>query len=148
MRSVIAALAAGIVFGVGLSISGMTDPAIVLAFLDIAGEWNPRLAFVMGAAVPTTFLGYRWAFRRSAPILGGTFSLPPTHGLDRALIGGAALFGMGWGLAGYCPGPAIASLSAGRAEVIGFVAAMLVGMTAVRVLFRLRPQARSRTGQA
>ena len=132
MRAILIGLIAGLLFGVGLAIGGMTDPAVVLGFLDIAGAWNPQLMFVMAAGVPVTFIGYRLAFGRSAPIWAEAFPTPAANAIDRRLIVGAALFGIGWGLAGYCPGPAVASLASGRAAVLGFVLAMIVGMIVVR----------------
>jgi uncharacterized membrane protein YedE/YeeE len=99
---VLAALIAGLLFGLGLSLGGMTDPAVVLGFLDIFGHWSAQLAFVMGAAVLTTALGYRLVLRRAGPLLEPTFQLPTARRLDARLIIGAALFGIGWGLAGYC----------------------------------------------
>lgn len=92
-----AGYAAGLIFGLGLAISGMTDPARVLGFLDVAGAWDPTLMFVLGGAVVTTFIGYRLVFKRSAPLLGGVFQLPTKKELDGKLLGGAALFGIGWG---------------------------------------------------
>ncbi len=122
------ALFAGLLFGAGLALGGMTDPAVVLGFLDVAGAWNPALAFVMGGALAVTFLGYRLAFRRARPWLAGRFDLPPLRAIDARLLGGAALFGVGWGLAGYCPGPALASLPALHAGTAVFVVAMLAGL--------------------
>ncbi len=136
MREAFAGLIAGLVFGIGLAVSGMTDPAVVLGFLDVAGDWTPQLAFVMAAGVPVAFIGYRLAWRRAVPLCAPEFNLPTATRIDAKLLAGAALFGAGWGLAGYCPGPAIASLAAGRADLVAFVAAMLIGMIAVRVLRR------------
>jgi hypothetical protein len=132
MAQILAGLAAGLVFGLGLAVSGMADPGVVLGFLDLAGAWNPTLLFVMGGAVPVTFLGYRLALGRGRPLLGERLSLPTATRLDAPLLGGAALFGVGWGIAGYCPGPALASLSAGYPGTLIFVVAMLVGMLGVR----------------
>lgn len=134
MIRVLAALAAGLLFGAGLALSGMTDPAVVLGFLDIAGAWNPTLAFVMGGALAVTFLGYRLVLPRGRALLEPKLALPTARAVDMPLIGGAALFGVGWGLAGYCPGPALASLAAAQPGTIVFVAAMLVGMVAARLL--------------
>jgi len=120
-------LASGLLFGVGLGVSGMTQPAKVLAFLDVTGAWNPTLLFVMGGAVGIHFWAYRWVRTRSAPRLGGTFVLPTRTSIDLRLCGGAALFGVGWGLAGYCPGPALVSLASGTMPVLVFVASMLAG---------------------
>jgi uncharacterized membrane protein YedE/YeeE len=118
----------GLLFGLGLVISGMSDPAKVLNFLDLLGEWDPSLLFVMGGAVVTTFVGYRLAWRRGAPLLGDRFDLPKAKGIDRPLIGGAALFGIGWGLSGYCPGPAWTGLPLLAPGTLVFVPAMLVGL--------------------
>ena len=122
----------GLVFGFGLIVSGLVDPAKVLGFLDILGHWNPSLAFTMGAAVLTTAIGYRMAFRRAGPILGGTFMVPTLSDIDARLVGGAALFGVGWGLVGFCPGPAVAALATGSRSAFVFVLAMLSGMLLAR----------------
>ena len=126
------ALAAGLLFGAGLALGGMTDPAVVLGFLDVAGAWNPALAFVMGGALAVTFVGYRLVLCRAGPLLAGRFSLPTAHAIDARLLGGAALFGVGWGLAGYCPGPALASLPAAHLGTAVFVLAMLAGLALAR----------------
>jgi uncharacterized membrane protein YedE/YeeE len=134
MRHVVAGLATGLLFGAGLGLSGMTDPAVVLGFLDVAGAWNPALAFVMAGALAVTFVGYRLAWRRAAPFWAPRFQLPVATAIDRRLLAGAALFGIGWGIAGWCPGPALASLTAASVPLLAFLAAMLVGLTVVRVL--------------
>lgn len=126
---------AGLLFGLGLGISGMTDPARVLGFLDLAGAWDPTLMFVLGGAVVTNFIGYRLVLRRPHPFYAEAFQLPTRRDLDGRLIGGAALFGIGWGLSGYCPGPAFASL----AGVTAPLAAMLVTMVAGWFLARAIP---------
>jgi uncharacterized membrane protein YedE/YeeE len=118
---------AGLLFGLGLGIAGMTDPARVLGFLDIAGAWDPTLAFVLGGAVITTFIGYRWVLKRRKPLYGNAFQLPSRQDLDGKLIGGAALFGMGWGLSGYCPGPAFASIVGLTLPLAAMMVAMIVG---------------------
>ncbi|WP_339119400.1 DUF6691 family protein [Halomonas sp. BMC6] len=118
---------AGMLFGLGLAISGMTDPARVLGFLDIAGAWDPTLIFVLGAAVGTTFVGYRSVFARGTPLFSTQFQLPTKQELDAKLLGGAALFGVGWGLSGYCPGPAIASIGGLTLPLLALLAAMVVG---------------------
>ena len=133
MRDLALGLLLGLLFGVGLAVSGMTDPAVVLGFLDPLGDWNPALAFVMGGALVVTFLLYRLARRQPHPLAAEEFDWPTTTAVDARLLGGAALFGLGWGLAGYCPGPALASLGAGHGGTLVFVAAMLVGMVAVRL---------------
>jgi hypothetical protein len=118
---------AGLLFGLGLAISGMTDPARVIGFLDVAGAWDPTLIFVLGGAVITTFIGYRLAWRRQAPVLDARFQLPTRRDLDGRLLGGAALFGIGWGLTGYCPGPAVASLPGLSWPLALFLVAMVAG---------------------
>lgn len=121
------AFAAGLLFGLGLSLGGMTQPAVVLGFLDIFGAWDPRLVFVMAGAVLTTAIGYRLVLRRSRPLLAERFQWPTSRRIDTRLIGGAALFGIGWGTAGYCPGPALASLGAGVPALLVLVTCMIAG---------------------
>ena len=128
----------GIVFGVGLAVSGMTNPAKVLAFLDVFGRWDPTLAFVMAGAVAVSAAGYAVARRRDRAWLGGAFGIPTRSDLDARLVGGAALFGVGWGLVGLCPGPALASLGRGSSEVTLFVGAMLAGIALQRFATRER----------
>ncbi|MDQ3376124.1 MAG: YeeE/YedE family protein [Actinomycetota bacterium] len=123
-----AALASGLVFGLGLAVSGMMDPARVIGFLDVAGDWDPTLAFVMGGALLVAVPAYRFIPRRGRPLLEEEFSLPEKKAVDAPLVGGSALFGVGWGLVGFCPGPAIAALGTGFVPVFAFVAAMLAGM--------------------
>jgi uncharacterized protein len=127
-------LLAGIIFGAGLTVSDMVNPARVLNFLDVAGHWDPTLMFVMAGGLAVTTLGYRWIFRRSAPLADDKFHLPARQQIDLPLVGGAALFGVGWGLAGICPGPALADLVTLQPKVLLFVVAMLVGMLAASVL--------------
>lgn len=124
-----AALLSGTVFGVGLSVAQMTDPRKVLAFLDVAGAWDASLLFVLGAAVAVTAVGWRWALRRSQPVLADAFQHPPpiTARPDAQLLAGAVLFGIGWGIAGYCPGPALASLGQGNAEALWLLPALVAG---------------------
>ena len=124
----VVALAAGMLFGMGLLLGGMTDPSKVIGFLDLAGRWDPSLAFVMGGALCVTFPTFQLLRSRSRPLLGERFYLPTRNDLDGTLIGGAVLFGIGWGIAGLCPGPAIANLAFGSPEVLGFVGAMIAGM--------------------
>ena len=126
--SAAAAFAAGLVFGFGLLLSGMTDPGKVIGFLDVAGAWDPSLAFVMGGALLVAFLAYRLAGRRGTTFLGDALRLPQRRDIDLRLVAGSVVFGIGWGLAGFCPGPAVVSLGAGHAEAAVFVAAMLAGM--------------------
>lgn len=118
---------AGLLFGLGLSLGGMTQPAVVLGFLDIFGNWNPRLVFVMAGAVLTTAIGYRSVWGRARPWFEPEFKLPATRQIDSRLVLGAALFGIGWGIAGYCPGPALASLGSGLVPVATLVATMVLG---------------------
>lgn len=131
-RVMTAAALAGLLFGAGLAVSGMVNPAKVLGFLDVAGRWDPSLALVLAAAVGVNLAGYRLVLRRSGPLLGGRFMLPSARDLDTPLIAGAALFGVGWGLVGYCPGPALAALSSGSAKVAVFVLAMIAGSLLAR----------------
>ena len=123
------ALFAGILFGLGLTLSGMSDPAKVLGFLNIAGDWVPDLIFVMGGAVVITLIFTPLVVKRTRPLLADSFSLPTTKTLDKRLVSGAVLFGVGWGLSGYCPGPAVVSLLYGYESTIVFCLAMLAGMS-------------------
>lgn len=123
-----AALASGLVFGLGLAVSGMMNPARVIGFLDVAGDWDPTLAFVMGGALLVAVPAYRLIPKRERPVLEEEFSLPRKEAVDAPLVGGSVLFGVGWGLVGFCPGPAIAALGTGLVPVFAFVAAMLAGM--------------------
>ncbi len=132
----IVALAAGIVFGLGLAIGQMTNPDKVLAFLDVAGAWDPSLVLVMGGAVVVSMVMFRLVLKRPQPVFEGRFYLPTRESIDRRLLGGAAVFGIGWGLIGLCPGPAISSLAFGHAESFAFVAAMLVGSAAAHFMPR------------
>lgn len=122
------ALVSGMLFGLGLTLSGMSDPAKVLGFLNVTGAWVPDLIFVMGGAVVVTFALTPWVMRREAPLLASAFSLPGQQSLDRRLVGGAMLFGIGWGLSGYCPGPALVSLLYGYESTLIFCLAMFMGM--------------------
>lgn len=126
----IVSLLAGIIFGAGLAISDMVNPARVLNFLDLAGHWDPTLIFVMAGGLGVTALGYRLVFRRDSPVASEKFHLPTQQQIDFRLVGGSALFGVGWGLAGICPGPALADLVTLEPKVLAFVAAMLIGMLA------------------
>lgn len=130
------ALAAGLLFGLGLGFSQMIDPQRVIGFLDIFGTWDPTLAFVMGGAVLVTVISFRWILRRPAPLLDRKFFVPTHQNIDRPLVLGAVLFGVGWGLGGYCPGPAIAALGLGSANPILFIAAMIAGSLAHQALTR------------
>lgn len=132
MNRVIAAVIAGLLFGAGLAISDMINPARVLAFLDVAGAWDPALAFVMGGALIPSALAYRYRQKLDRPLLDESFHVPSNRTIDARLIGGAVIFGLGWGLVGLCPGPAIAALSSGKWQAFLFVAAMIGGMAAYR----------------
>ena len=124
----IAAFIAGLVFGLGLILSGMGNPAKVQNFLDFFGTWDPSLGFVMGGAIAVGLIAFTWAKRRKTSLLGESMQLPMAMAVDRKLLTGAAMFGTGWGLAGFCPGPAVMNLATLQAEVWLFVAAMLLGM--------------------
>jgi uncharacterized membrane protein YedE/YeeE len=127
------AVLTGMIFGAGITLSGMINPAKVLNFLDIAGIWDPSLIFVMGGAVVVTFIGYRLVWRRQAPLFDGRFQVPGSTVIDGRLVGGSALFGIGWGIAGFCPGAAIPALGTGRWEVILFLVAVGVGLALARL---------------
>lgn len=135
---IIMALLAGLVFGAGLIISGMTNPSKVIGFLDLAGRWDPSLGFVMGGAILVGLGAFRFAARRDKSLLGDAMRLPTAVHIDRRLVLGGLAFGAGWGLAGYCPGPALASLAAGGAKPLIFVAAMIAGMGIFELLEHLR----------
>ena len=126
------ALLSGVVFGAGLALSDMVNPARVLNFLDIAGDWDPTLAFVMAGGLAVALPGYRLVFARPTPWADAAFHLPTRQTIDARLLGGAALFGLGWGLAGICPGPALAGLVTLQPMLLLFVAAMLAGMLLAR----------------
>lgn len=138
---VLAAAAAGVLFGAGLAVSQMVNPEKVLAFLDLAGAWDPSLAFVMGGALAAAAPAYAWARRPAArPLLAERFQIPERRAIDGRLLAGSSLFGVGWGLGGFCPGPALAALAAGEPRVLPFVLAMLAGALAHDVwLARSRP---------
>lgn len=138
MPLVIASLLSGLVFGLGLIVSGMANPAKVLGFLDLAGPWDPSLAFVMGGAVGVSAVAFMLARRRKLSLLGAPVALPTARRLDRRLIGGSLLFGIGWGIAGFCPGPGLVSLGTGEFKAVVFVGAMLLGMGLFELLERRR----------
>jgi uncharacterized membrane protein YedE/YeeE len=140
--NILFAFAAGLVFGLGLIIAGMANPAKVLGFLDLAGNWDPSLAFVMGGAIAVGAIAFAFAKRRSMSLLGLPMQLPSARHIDRRLVGGNLLFGIGWGLAGICPGPALVLLGAGVSKGLVFVLAMLAGMAVFELLEYLK---RSRT---
>lgn len=135
--------ALGLVFALGLGISGMTQPLKVLGFLDVAGTWDPALMFVMVGAIAVTFTGYRLVLKRPSPLLGARFEIPTRRSIDGQLIAGGALFGLGWGMAGFCPGPAIVALAGGSVEVVLFVLAMFVGFITKDLAIKIRPSVES-----
>ena len=128
----------GLLFGVGLIVAGMTDPSKVLGFLDLAGTWDPSLAFVMGGGILVGLGAFATAKKRTTTFFGGAMHLPTSTDIDKRLIGGGLMFGAGWGLAGFCPGPAIVSLGAGQPKAAVFVAAMLVGMAVFEIIERMQ----------
>jgi uncharacterized protein len=127
-------LAAGLLFGIGLVVSGMANPAKVLNFLDFAGTWDPSLAFVMGGGVLVTAIGYKIILARPKPIFAASFQLPTQRAIDARILVGPMIFGVGWGLSGFCPGPALTSLGLAAPGTLAFVPAMLIGMAAARRL--------------
>lgn len=139
--TVLASLLAGLVFGVGLIVSGMADPSKVLGFLDLFGRWDPSLALVMAAAIAVGVIAFAVAGRRSRSLLGAEMKLPTARHIDRRLVAGSLLFGIGWGVAGFCPGPALVALGMGQAKAWVFVAFMLVGMGAFEGIDRWRARA-------
>lgn len=139
------ALLSGTIFGLGLAVSGMMNPAKVIGFLDVAGDWDPTLAFVMVGALLVTVPAFRLVRNRPRPVLGESFDLPKKSAPDARLVGGATLFGVGWGLVGFCPGPAVAALATGLTPVLAFVAAMLAGMVVYSRAFEGRSA--RKTGQ-
>jgi uncharacterized protein len=128
MLRMLVALFSGTLFGLGLTISGMVDPAKVIGFLDVAGDWDPTLAVVMSGALLVAIPAFRLIFKRSRPVLEDDFALPTKKELDASLLGGAAIFGVGWGLSGFGPGPSVTALASGLTPVFAFVAAMIAGM--------------------
>lgn len=135
---ILTSLLAGLVFGVGLIVSGMANPAKVLGYLDLAGRWDPSLALVMAGAISVGLISFAVAKRRTQSFLGTEMKLPKARDIDRRLVGGGLLFGIGWGVAGFCPGPAVVALGMGEAKAVVFVVAMLVGM-GIFVLLERRP---------
>jgi uncharacterized protein len=130
------AFAAGLVFGIGLLVSGMANPAKVLGFLDVAGRWDPSLIVVMLTAIPIA----AFAYRRKSTLFGAPLELPSVRNIDRRLVAGAIVFGAGWGLAGFCPAPAIVAVGAGRVQALVFIVALLVGMAMFELIERTRAQ--------
>jgi hypothetical protein len=133
MARVVIGLLAGLIFGLGLVVSGMSNPAKVLNFLDFFGTWDPSLAFVMGGGVIVTLIGYRLVLKRTEPLIAVEFHLPTQTDLDPRLLTGAAVFGVGWGLGGFCPGPALTAIPLAASGTLVFVPAMLVGMWLARL---------------
>ena len=134
MAKLLISLILGVIFGLGIAISGMIDPAKVINFFDIAGTWDPSLAFVMGGGLAVSLIGYRLVLARGKPLLADAFSLPALTSIDAPLVLGSGLFGIGWGLSGFCPGGSIPALGIGRVEPFLFVGGMLVGMAIARTL--------------
>ena len=133
----IAEFVVGLLFGLGLMLSGMTDPGKVIGFLDLFGTWDPSLALVMGGAIMVGFFAFTVAKKRTSTFLGGAMRLPTNMDMDKKLVIGSLLFGAGWGLAGFCPGPALVSMADGQPKALVFVLAMLVGMVGFELMDRL-----------
>ncbi len=133
----------GLLFGLGLILAGMTDPSKVIGFLDLAGAWDPSLALVMGGAIFVGLFAFAAARKRATSLFGGAMQLPSSRDIDKRLIAGSLLFGAGWGLAGFCPGPALVSVGAGQPKAVVFTLAMLLGMIAFEMIERRRLQAAS-----
>ena len=140
MMHIATSFAAGLVFGAGLIVSGMSDPGKVIGFLDLAGLWDPSLAFVMGGAILVGFFAFRVARKRAQSFFGGAMRLPAAEDIDRRLMLGSIVFGAGWGLAGFCPGPALVSLGSGQDQAAWFVLAMLAGMALYEILTKAFPE--------
>ena len=136
---IISAGLVGLVFGLGLILGGMTNPAKVIGFLDLAGAWDPSLGLVMGGAMVIAAAAFKVAKRRARSVLGATLQIPQSRVIDKRMILGSLAFGAGWGLAGFCPGPALVSVASGAAEALVFVAAMLAGMALFEYLLRQKP---------
>lgn len=134
----VAAFAAGLIFGIGLIFAGMTDPSKVIGFLDIAGNWDPSLAFVMGGAILVGVIAFMCAKRCATSMLGEEMRLPANHTIDKPLVIGSLLFGAGWGLVGFCPGPALTALGSGNGKAVIFVIAMIAGMAIFEFMQRMR----------
>ena len=140
MQHRISEFAVGLLFGIGLILSGMTDPGQVIGFLDLFGNWDPSLALVMGGAIMVGVFAFAIAKKRTSTFLGGALHLPKSSDIDRRLVVGGLVFGAGWGLAGFCPGPALVSLGAGQPKAAVFVAAMLAGMYVFELLEQRTPR--------
>jgi uncharacterized protein len=148
MKNALSGLLAGIVFGVGLALGGMTQPAKVKAFLDVTGAWDPSLAFVMAGAIAVYAPAYRWIKRNALPVYAERFFDAPTRGIHIGMLAGSALFGIGWGLAGYCPGPGLVSAGTGALAGVVFVASMFGGMALFRVYEHLKFHRGPRAGSS
>lgn len=142
---VLTSLLAGLVFGLGLIVSGMANPAKVLGFLDLAGRWDPSLALVMAGAIAVGSVAFLLVKNRPRSLLGAEMKLPTARHIDRRLVVGSALFGMGWGIAGFCPGPGLVALGMGESKALVFVAAMLAGMVLFEILEKRRQAMTHRT---
>jgi uncharacterized protein len=135
MAKLVSALSIGLIFGLGIALSGMANPAKVLNFFDLAGQWDPSLIFVMGGALGVAAIGYRLVFRSvRKPVFGNDFAVPRSRGLDWPLVAGSALFGVGWGIAGFCPGGAVPALGLGEPQAFVFVGSMIAGIVAARTM--------------
>ncbi len=134
MKTTLFALFSGLLFGFGISLSGMTNPNTVIGFLDITGDWNASLMFVLLSAVTTTFISFKWILKQQKPVCDSAFHLPQKTKVDKQLITGAAIFGIGWGMAGYCPGAVLAAMTSLNQEVFIFIFAMLIGMLIAKKL--------------
>lgn len=145
---ILTALLSGLVFGLGLILSGMANPAKVLGFLDLAGAWDPSLALVMAGAIAVGFFAFRLAKNRTRSLLGAEMKLPGNSRVDRRLLVGSVVFGVGWGVAGFCPGPALVALGTGAPKALVFVLAMLAGMLVFELIEKRRLAAAPGAGQA
>ena len=137
----------GLIFGIGLILAGMTNPAKVIGFLDITGTWDPSLAFVMGGAILVAIVAFRFAKKRTINFLGGAMRMPTSDMIDKRLVIGSLLFGAGWGMAGFCPGPALTSIGTGNPKAVIFVIAMIVGMAIFELVDRFWHQPRQAATQ-
>ena len=147
MKAILSALATGLLFGLGLGISGMTDADKVIGFLDLAGDWDPSLAFVMAGAIAVHAVLFRLILRRPSPLWADGFGIPTRRDIDARLVGGAALFGVGWALGGYCPGPGLVSVAGGSANALVFVLALSAGITGYRAVSSPLPASPQRQEQ-
>ena len=138
MRNTLTAFAAGLIFGIGLIFAGMTDPSKVIGFLDFAGNWDPSLAFVMGGAILVGVFAFGRAKRSATSMLGAEMRLPTQQAIDKPLVIGSLMFGAGWGLVGFCPGPALTALGSGNGKAVIFVIAMVAGMAIFEFMQRVR----------